>query len=92
MAVIRHGTVSGTTVMVDLGGNYRNVEVLNRDGADELWIQIDPSDDSNLSAQADDLEVIPAAIGSLNLTSRASGSTRVKLYAATATKYSIKAE
>ena len=92
MAVLRHGTVNGTTVIVDLGANYRNIEILNRDGGDELWIQLDPEGSPTLAAEANDLEVIPAAIGSLNLQSRSSGNTRVALYSATATKYSIKAE
>lgn len=86
---IRHGTLTASQVTtVEFDGDFRQVDVLNRDGADEIWFNVDEDDDP--TAEGDDVNVLPASVSVQTVASRASGRTVVKMLAPTSdTKYTV---
>lgn len=85
-----HGQLTAVTVAtVTLDGDFGSVEILNRDGTAEIYALID-SGSTNPTVGGNDTEVLPAAIGSVTLSSLTPGATQVKLISAGTPKYSVK--
>lgn len=87
-------TVADTVDTVTLGGDFRQVEVVNRDGADALYFTVDelggPSSDGVPTVAGNNTYVVPASKGAaLKVTSYKRGTTVVKLISAVATAYTV---
>lgn len=86
-----HGTLAADVVAtVILTQEARTVEVLNRDGAAEIYFT---ADGSTPAVGGDDCFVLPAAIGSLEVTARGArdDQTVVKLVSSGTPTYSVQA-
>lgn len=65
MATTQHATLTANTVTtVDLGLNFGRVEVLNRDGAAEVYFTTSTADPTVAGANT---HVLPAVIGSIEV-------------------------
>lgn len=88
-----HGTLAAATVRtVELGKNYRSVEVLNVDGVAAVYVNVGstvnaPKDPATAQADAD---VLPAAISSVEIPSPDNGNTVVKLISAGGPQVSVR--
>lgn len=84
---------SGVADTVTLGADYAEVEVVNRDGAGEIYFTVGTvaSPPATPTIGAADAYVLPAAIGALLVDSNelSDSPTVVKLIASAATKYSV---
>jgi hypothetical protein len=88
MARIAHGTLTPNTVAtVTLDSDFGSVEVLNRNGVAEIYFTVDGAVPTVGGA---DTEVLPAALGSVDVASIASGPTVVKLISTGAATYSVR--
>lgn len=88
MAEIEHGTlVANTLATVTLDRDFAKVEVLNRDGAAEIFFTVDGAAPT---VEGDDCQVLPAAIGALELLARETGQTIVRLISSGTPKYSVR--
>lgn len=94
MANTKYGSISaGATAVIALDGNVRDIEIINRTGTGEMWVEIDPTDDSNLTPGTAGLEFLPAAISFINVQSLGSQSpTKVKIHSVTAQSYAVKGQ
>ena len=91
MADIAHGTlVAATVTTVTLDSDVAWVEVVNRDGADEITFLVDPGATDPTVGQ-NDAFVIPAAISALRVRAfvTTSGGTVVKMISAGIPKYTV---
>lgn len=81
MADIKHGTITaGSVTTVTLDKDYRDLEVVNRDGSDAIWFTIDGSTPTEAG---DGVHVLPAQISAKRVLSRdSSDPTVVKLLVA----------
>lgn len=88
MAEIEHGTlVANTMATVTLDHDFAQVEVLNRDGAAEIFFTVDgPAP----VIEADDCQCLPAAIGALQLPASVGNQTVVRLISSGTPKYSVR--
>lgn len=90
MAQTKHGTLTASQVDIDLGDNFRYVEVLMRSGDAELWaIEAGVAEPGTIAAQ-DNVDVVPQAGASVIIDSRSSGSTIVRLETAGTVSWSLK--
>lgn len=79
---------NATVKTVTLTGDEDFVEVINRDGAGEIFFTVDGTTDPVVGA--DNTYCLPAAIGSVTVRSSAgSGATKVRLVATAATKAGV---
>jgi Domain of unknown function (DUF4082) len=88
---IVHGLLAAATVeTVILDVDYGRVEVVNRDGAGEIYFAVDPDEDPTVGG--DDTHVLPAAISRLTVNAaKAAGTpTVVKLISAGGPKYTVR--
>lgn len=95
MAFIRHLTLvasTPTTVTLDAAANASTFEVLNRNGADEVFISYDgTATPANPTVEGNDFDVVPAAGGAaVQLRRIGAGNIVVKLISAAATKVSVR--
>lgn len=91
MAHIKHGTLTADTVAtVTLDTDALRIEVVNRDGADEIYFLVDPGS-TNPTVHGDDCEVLPAVITAQTCRSRASGVSVVKMISSGTPKYTVRA-
>lgn len=90
MASSRHVTLTANVVStVNLTTNAGSVEVLNRDGAAEVYFT---TDNSTPTVEGNDTHVVPAAIGAATVADETSGQNSVvKLIAASTAKVSVRA-
>lgn len=84
--------VASTPRTVELGRDYKGVEVLSIDGTAAIWITIGsvanpPKTPAAFQADAD---VIPATISSVEIPSTISGNTVVKLFSAGTPQVSVR--
>lgn len=87
MPFARHGTLAATIVTtINVGSDARDIEVLNRDGAAEIFFTVDGTEPT---IEGDDMYVLPAAIGSMVVQSPGAGDTVVKLRSVGTPKYSV---
>lgn len=83
-----HLTLTAATVdQVTLPGNYGRVEVLNRDGSDEIYFTVDGA---TPTVGGDGTHVLPAQIGAVVVPSSGRGATVVRLISAGTPAYSIR--
>lgn len=96
MAWVRHGTLEAATVAaVELPEvNYSTVEVVNRDGAEEIYfIVLTARDiDDDPSVEGDNCEMLPASMSALVVNAPDPAPVTVKLISAGTPKYSLRAE
>jgi hypothetical protein len=87
----RHGTlVAATVTTVTLGtakADSEQVEVLNRDGAAEIYFTVDGT---TPTVAGDDTEMLPASIGSVRVIASTSGQAVVKLISSGTPKYTVR--
>lgn len=84
----RHGTLSASTLRTfTFTSNYSVVEVINRDGAADIFFKIDS--DTDPTVEGNDTYVLPASRCSLELTSQAKTNTTVKLISSGTPKFSV---
>jgi hypothetical protein len=95
MARIKHGTLVASTVatvtldLVDSGrivSRQKRVEVINRDGAAEIYFTVDGT---TPTVAGDDCFVLPAAMGSLEVGAPKGTPTVVKLISSGTPTYSV---
>lgn len=86
----RHGSLGdGVREVVEFDRDFLGVEVLNRSDA-TLWVAVDPlSDDSDVAAGADGVEVVPPW-SSAEFPSRSRALTTVELFAEGAAEFSLR--
>lgn len=90
MARIVHGTLTANEVEeVALTEDALKVEILNRDGADEIYYLVDPGDEDP-EVEGENCEVLVAAINAQTQRSRARSTTTVKLISAGTPKYTVR--
>lgn len=88
MANIEHGTlVADTVTTVTLDSDAQEVEVLNRDGAAEIYFTVDGADPT---VEGDDCQVLPAAIGAVQVRAPGGGVTDVKLISEGTPTFSVR--
>jgi hypothetical protein len=89
--ISKHATLTPDTVdTVTFTTDLSYVEVINRNGAGELFVLID-SDSTDPAVEGDGTIAIPAALGAgIVELSRARGETQVKLVSAEAVAYSVR--
>jgi hypothetical protein len=78
---------AATVDRVTFEGNYERVEVLNRDGADEVYFTVDGADPT---VAGDGTHVLPAQIGAVVVPSPGRRSTVVRLISAGTPTYSVR--
>ena len=86
MDIVHGTTAAGVVSEVILDGDYQAIEVLNRDGAGEIFFTVDGAEPE---VEGDDTHVLPAQIGALQVRSQASGTTAVRLISAGAVKFTV---
>jgi hypothetical protein len=87
---IKHATlVAATMDTVTLDGDYKHVEVVNRDGVNEIYFTIDGADPT---VAGDNTHVLPAQIGRITVNAAAEPGTPtvVKLISAGTPKYTVR--
>lgn len=91
VAVSKHATLTPDTVdTVTFTTDLSYVEIINRDGAGELFVLIDSGADDP-TVEGDGTIAIPAAVGAgVVELSRARGETQVKLVSAAGVAYSVR--
>jgi hypothetical protein len=91
MPRIRHGTLEPDEIEeVNLGVDVGEVEVMNVDGAEAIYVRTDGEDPE---VEGEDSYVIPAVIGSTAIIPvRTAGPTVVKLISAGTVAFSVTAE
>lgn len=91
VAVSKHATLTPDTVdTVTFTTDLSYVEIVNRNGAGELFVLID-SDTTDPTVEGDGTIAIPAALGAgVVELSRARGETQVKLISSAAVTYSVR--
>lgn len=88
VVVAKHATLTANTVdTVNLPAAATVVEVLNRDGTAEIYFTIDGNDPA---VAGDDTNVLPAAMGSLEVGSPLAAQTVVKLISSGTPKYTVR--
>jgi hypothetical protein len=88
MAEVRHGTLVATTVTtVTLGQDWDYLEVVNRNGTAEIYFTVGGATPTVGGA---DCEVVPAAIGAVEVKVNAAGPTVVKLISAGTPAYTVR--
>lgn len=90
MPSTKHGTLTEGQVDVDLGTNYRFVEVLARSGDSELWALADPPAGDASLVEQDNVDVIPATGGSVIVESTSNQLTVVRLETTGTVAWSLK--
>jgi len=80
--------VANTVAEVDLPTNAGRVEVLNRDGVAEVFFTVNGA---TPSVEGDDTHVLPAAIGSVEVSRDRRGTAVVKLISVGTPKVSVRA-
>ena len=87
---IKHATLTaGTADTVTLDGDYTSVEIINRDGAAEIYVTVDTNVTPTVGG--DNCDVLPAVIGALTLDASGYGTpTVVQLISAGAPAYTVK--
>jgi hypothetical protein len=86
-ARVMHGTlVADTVTTVTLDHNYNRVEVLNRDGAAEIYFTVDAGAPT---VEGDGCYSLPAAIGGLEKKSPGGRATVVKMISSGTPTYSV---
>lgn len=80
--------VANTVAEVDLPTNAGRVEVLNRDGADEVYFTVNGAAPT---VGGNDTHVLPATVGSVEVSRTRSGAAVVKLISAGTPKVSVRA-
>lgn len=84
-----HRTLTPASVdVVTFGEDLRQVEVLSRNGAGELYFTVDGA---TPTVAGDSTHVLPAAISSMTVPAGGSGNTVVRLISAAAVTYSVRA-
>lgn len=89
-------TVGGTVDTITFARDYPAVEVVNVDGADEIYFTVDgvggPRKDGVPTVGGEDTELVPASVGAalMVLSSSSAGGTVVRLISATATEYFVR--
>lgn len=91
MPAIRNGTLTATVVeSIDMGVDVGEVDVLNVDGADAIYVRVDGTDPA---VGADDSYAIPAVAGAaITIPVRTDGNTEVRLISAGTPAYSVTAD
>lgn len=87
---IKHGTLAADTAdVITLDGDYRQVEVVNRDGVAEIFFTVDGPDPA---VEGDNNHMLPAAIGGVVVpANEALGyPTQVKLISSGAPRYTVR--
>lgn len=91
MAFVRHGVLApGTVTAIETNADRDSIEVLNRDGAAEIYFRVDGV---NPAVGGDDCHVVAATVGGgveVSVPDRA-GKTDVRLIAAAAVAFSLTA-
>ncbi len=89
MAQTKHLTLSaGVPATVTLETNGARIEVANRTGTDEIWFT---TDNSTPTVEGDDVHVVLAALGAVEVDDETSGQNSVvKLLCPTAQKVSVR--
>lgn len=94
MAYVRHQTLTASTVATfTMTGNESGVEIMNRNGAGEVYISYDgTASPANPTVAGNDFDVIPAATGAALQLRRVGGqnSIVVKLISAQATAVTVR--
>jgi hypothetical protein len=92
MATIRHGTlVAATVTTVTFSADadtIDTVEVINRSGSAEIFFTVDGT---TPTVAGNDCEILPAAVGAVEVGVPGRASTVVKLISAGAPTYSVRA-
>ncbi len=96
MAWVRHGTLVANTVttVVLPERSFSLVEIVNRDGDDEIFfLVLSPRDAStDPTVAGNDCEVLPASMNAMEVNAPDPAPATVKLISAGTPKYSIRAE
>lgn len=88
MALIIHGTLTQDDVEdVNLERDAVRVEVLNRDGAAEIFFTVDGP---TPTVEGENCHVLPAAIGALEVDSKSSDDTHVRLISSGTPSFSVR--
>ena len=91
MARIKHITLAANDdTVVNLDDDVRRVEILNRNGAGEVYYKVDPPQGFTIAVKQDDVDVLPACINAEIKPSRASGSTKVLLISDVAVEVTVR--
>lgn len=93
MAFVRHLTLTANTVStVTLTDNSSAVEIMNRNGLDEVFVSMDGSaTPANPTVAGNDFDIVPAAIGaSLILRRPGTAAIVVKLISTLATTVTVR--
>jgi hypothetical protein len=95
MAFVRHTTLTASTVATfTMTGNESAFEILNRNGAGEVYISHDgTANPANPTVAGNDLDVLPAAVGAsiqLRRSTSSQASIVVKVISAAATAISVR--
>lgn len=86
----KHATLeAGVVDTVALNADYSRVEVVNRDGAGEIFLTVDGNEPT---VEGDNTHVLPAAIGGMTVNAGLANGipTVVRLISSTAVAYSVR--
>lgn len=82
-----HGVlVAATVTNIQLDDDFARVQILNADGAAEIWVSVDSEPNPAVNG---DCARLPAAMSLLELDATEEGATLVKLYSTGTPKFSV---